>query len=58
MPFDVKRLAAALKARGVGAVEIKKRGVDVTPERLRKQLNPGDNAATVILTRIAGRHTP
>lgn len=58
MPFDVKRLAAALKARSVGTVEIKKRGVDVTPERLRKQLKlTGDNSATVILTRVAGRHT-
>lgn len=58
MPFDVKKLAAALRARGVGTVEIKKRGVDVDPARLRKQLKlSGDGAATVILTRIAGRHS-
>ena len=58
MPFDVKHLAAALRARGVGTLEIKKRGVDVTPERLRKQLKlAGDNSATVILTRVAGRHS-
>jgi len=42
----------------VGTVEIKKRGVDVDPARLRKQLKlSGDGAATVILTRIAGRHS-
>lgn len=58
LPFDVKRLAAALHARGVGSVEIKKRGVDVTPEQLRKQLRlRGDGSATVILTRVAGRRT-
>jgi hypothetical protein len=58
MPLDVKRLAAALHARGVGTVEIKKRGVDVVPERLRVQLKlRGSNSATVILTRVAGRHT-
>ena len=57
LPFDVKRLAAALRARGVGALEIKKRGVDVVPERLRVQLKlRGSASATVILTRVAGRH--
>lgn len=57
LPFDVKRLAAALKSRSVGALEIKKRGVDVTPERLRTQLKlKGDASATVILTRVGGKH--
>ncbi len=57
MPLDTKRLAAALHARGVGAVEIKKRGVDVVPERLRAQLKlRGSESATVILTRVGGRH--
>lgn len=58
MPFDVKKLGAALRARGVGTVEIKKRGVDVVPEQLRTRLKlRGDASATVILTRVAGRHT-
>jgi hypothetical protein len=57
MPYSVKRLAAALKERGVGTVDIKKRGIDVTPEQLRPQLKlKGDERATVILTRMAGRH--
>ena len=58
MPFDIKKLASALHARNVGSLEIKKRGVDVVPERLRAQLKlRGHESATVILTRVAGRHT-
>jgi len=56
LPLDVKKLAAALRARGVGTVEIKKRGVDVVPEKLRPQLKlRGGESATVILTRVAGK---
>ena len=56
LPFDVKRLSAALRARHVGTLEIKKRGVDVVPERLRAQLKlRGPDSATVILTRLGGR---
>lgn len=57
LPLDVKRLAAALRARDVGAVDIKKRGVDLTPEQLRPRLKlKGSRRETVVLTRIAGRH--
>lgn len=57
LPYSVKRLAAALRERDVGIVDIKKRGIDITPERLRPQLGlRGDAHATVILTRMAGRH--
>ncbi|MFV0634323.1 THUMP-like domain-containing protein [Demequina sp.] len=56
LPFKVKPLAAALRARGIGTVDIKKRGVDVTPEQLRPQLKlKGSERATVILTRIGDR---
>lgn len=55
--YSVKRLATALRERGVGIVDIKKRGIDITPERLRPQLKlRGDHRATVILTRVAGNH--
>lgn len=55
LPFKVKRLAAALRARDAGSVDIKKRGLDVTPEQLRPQLKlKGSQRATVILTRVAG----
>jgi hypothetical protein len=57
MPYSVKRLAAALRERGVGRVDIKKRGIAITPEQLRPQLKlRGDAHATVIVTRQAGRH--
>jgi hypothetical protein len=44
--------------RVLGLVELKKRGIDVYPERLRRDLNlRGDNEVTLLLTRIAGRPT-
>ncbi|MFV0287555.1 MAG: class I SAM-dependent methyltransferase [Demequina sp.] len=56
VPLKAKAIAAALRARGVGTVDIKKRGVDITPEQLRPQLKlKGDERLTVILTRVAGR---
>jgi predicted RNA methylase len=58
LPYDVKALKKLVRARNIGTLEVKKRGVDVDPAELRKQLNPvGDATATLILTRVAGRHT-
>jgi len=58
LPFSVRRLRTALRARGVGRVEIMKRGSAVDPERLRRDLRlTGDTAATVVLTRVAGSPT-
>ncbi|TCK66311.1 class I SAM-dependent methyltransferase [Curtobacterium sp. PhB136] len=59
MPLDVKQLAARLAADGVGTVEIKKRGVDVDPAQFRKRLRlrGGSRRMTLVLTRVAGRHT-
>jgi hypothetical protein len=55
LPFSGKRLRAALRAAGVGRVEIMKRGSAVDPERLRRDLRlVGDAAATVVLTRLDG----
>ncbi|HEV7949959.1 MAG TPA: class I SAM-dependent methyltransferase, partial [Glaciihabitans sp.] len=57
-PYDERRLRQQLAARGIGTLEIKKRGVDVDPARLRKKLMlKGSNSATLILTRVAGKHT-
>ncbi len=54
-PLDVKKVAKALRERGIGTVEIKKRGVDIDPATFRRQLKPqGPNAATLVLTRAAG----
>ncbi|OFI39993.1 SAM-dependent methyltransferase [Arthrobacter sp. SW1] len=64
MPLNVKALKAWVKAHGITSLEIKKRGVSMTPEELRKQLLPGTSkpksgakgkagkAATLVLTRI------
>jgi len=58
LPADVTHLARALRERGIGTLEIKKRGVDVDPAALRTRLRlRGDGAATLILTRVGGART-
>jgi len=55
LPFDVKRLARALRERGIGTLEIKKRGVDIDPAALRTKLKlQGSASATLLLTRVGG----
>ena len=56
LPNDVKALGKALRSRGIGTLEIKKRGVDVDPAALRTRLSlRGPESATLILTRIGDR---
>ena len=58
LPYREKALKAALRLRGIGRLTIKKRGVDVVPEELRRRLAlRGDEEATVVLTRAAGKGT-
>ncbi len=58
VPYREKQLRAALRERGVGRLTIKKRGVAVVPEELRRRLAlRGDAEATLVLTRVAGRGT-
>lgn len=58
LPYREKQLRAALRERGIGRLTIKKRGVDVVPETLRKRLAlSGDAEATIVLTRVAGEGT-
>ncbi len=58
VPYREKQLRAALRERGVGRLTIKKRGVSVVPDELRKRLSlRGDAEATLVLTRVAGRGT-
>jgi SAM-dependent methyltransferase len=58
VPYREKQLRAALRERGIGRLTIKKRGVSVVPEELRKRLSlRGDVEATLVLTRVAGRGT-
>jgi SAM-dependent methyltransferase len=55
LPFREKQLRAALRARGVGPLTVKKRGVAVVPEELRRRLAlSGEQPATVVLTRVGG----
>nr|WP_180218493.1 methyltransferase domain-containing protein [Streptomyces albus] len=58
LPFNVKKLRALLRERGVGSVTVKKRGSAVEPEELRRKLKLEARAAggscTVFLTRVAG----
>ncbi len=58
LPYREKPLRAALRARGVGRLTIKKRGVSVVPDELRRRLAlRGDGEATLVLTRVAGKGT-
>lgn len=55
--FDRKKLKAYLRERNIGTLEIKKRGSDIVPEQLRKELAPkGEGAATLIVTRVGDAH--
>lgn len=57
LPFDRKKLKAYLKSLDVGPLEIKKRGADITPEQLRRELNlKGSKPATIIVTRVQDQH--
>ena len=49
----MKTLKKWVREHDVGTLEIKKRGTDVTPEQLRKQLAPrGSQRATLVMTRL------
>jgi len=55
--FDRKKLKAYVRENNIGILEIKKRGSDISPEELRKQLAPkGEGAATLIVTRVGDAH--
>jgi hypothetical protein len=58
LPFNLKKLKALLRARGVGRVVVKKRGSPIEPETLARQLRgPGTGSAVVVVTRVAGAPT-
>jgi hypothetical protein len=55
--FDRKKLKAYLREKNIGTLEIKKRGSDVVPEQLRKEMQlKGEGAATLIVTRVGDAH--
>lgn len=62
MPFTVKALRAWLRTHGVTGLTIKKRGIRLDDEQLRRELKIGTRAgsgeqATVVLTRVGGAPT-
>ncbi|MBN9224409.1 MAG: SAM-dependent methyltransferase [Microbacterium sp. SCN 70-27] len=58
LPNDIKALGRALRDRGIGTLEIKKRGVDIDPAVLRTKLKPsGAESATLFVTRIGNTRT-
>jgi hypothetical protein len=55
-PFGLKRLRAALRARGIGKVVIKKRGSPIQPEAFIRELRlRGDKACVLFLTQLRAR---
>ena len=56
LPFDRLGIRRELKARRIGRLEIKKRGVDLDPSTFRTFLGlSGDGEATLVVTRTAER---
>jgi hypothetical protein len=56
MPYGLKRLRASLRALGVGAVDVRRRGLAGDVDELRRRLRlDGDRRATVVLTRVLDR---
>lgn len=55
LPYDEKTLRAWVRERGIGTLEIKKRGLEIDPAALRRRLKPkGRGSATIILTPAPG----
>jgi len=51
LPVQEKALRAWVRERGIGVLEIKKRGLEVDPAQLRRRLKPaGPASATLVLT--------
>ena len=62
MPFSVKGLRSWLREHGITGLTIKKRGIRLDEDQLRRQLKIGRGAgdgatATIVLTRVAGAQT-
>jgi hypothetical protein len=56
LPYGLKALRAALREYDIGVLEIRKRGLAVDPDQLRRDLRlAGSAAATLVLTRIGTR---
>ncbi|RBP68159.1 methyltransferase family protein [Brevibacterium sanguinis] len=57
LPAKIPTLRRELIARGIGSVVIKKRGADIVPDQVRRQLKlPKGERATLVFTRVGERH--
>ena len=57
LPLDEKTVKRELRSRRVGVLEVKKRGADIDPAVFRRKMSlSGPESATIVLTRVAGRH--
>ena len=55
-PWDERRLAQRLRAHGVGAVDVRRRGLAGDVDRLQRRLRlEGELRATLVMTRLRGR---
>ncbi len=53
LPLDPKHLRDAIRDRGIGNLEVKKRGVKIDPDEVRKQLHlRGDHSAALLITPV------
>jgi hypothetical protein len=58
MPLRIKKMRQWLRDRGIGRVEVKKRGVDIDPQRLAAELQgPGEDRATLLVFRKRDKTT-
>jgi hypothetical protein len=58
LPYHAGKLKSWLRARSIGNVEVKKRGVEIDPARVQRELSgDGDDSATVLLCPIQKRVT-
>ena len=58
LPFDMKRLKALVRHRHIGRLEVKRRGIDEDPARIRHTLSgPGDQSATLLIARTGSNVT-
>ncbi|MBF0430904.1 MAG: hypothetical protein HQK83_06470 [Fibrobacteria bacterium] len=56
--LNLKGLKRVIKEHDIGILEIKKRGVAVSPEKVRKQLSPkGSQSGILIFTRVKNKKT-
>ncbi|TGD10644.1 class I SAM-dependent methyltransferase [Brevibacterium sp. S111] len=57
LPAKIPSLRKELVSRGIGSVVVKKRGADIVPDQVRRQLKlPKGDKATLVFTRLGERH--